>query len=269
MLKWLQCCLRRGVYLGGVLVGVDHPTTNDRIIDAPEPYDELRRSHAGPNETTGDTPDLSDIPSPEDYRAAVDAEYRKHAVETGCARIREIEQNEITPALRRIESADPTRHLVGLEHRLKSEDRLTEKVENAKAEQLDLTYEEAFATVKDAVRFTFQYPDNKYLSGYQNDHDRLESAGFELVDRRNTWSNDQYKGVNTRWRVPESGLVFEVQFHTEASYDAKQETHAAYERLRAPGVSKAEQEELMAYQRSVTSRVPVPPGAAEIRGKDA
>ena len=244
---------------------VDHPTTGDIAADAPEPRDDLRRGRFGADELAEVPPDLSDIPSPEDYRAAVDAEYRKHAIETGCARVREIEHNEITPALRRIESADPTRHLVGLENRLKSEARLTEKVENWLKADAALTGEEAFGLVKDAVRYTLQYPDDQYTVGVRADCERLRDEGFEPVDLKNTWDNDEYKGVNTRWRTPESGQLFEVQFHTEASFEAKQETHAAYERIRDPATPHSEITGLRDYQRDICGRIPIPPDAREIR----
>ena len=51
---------------------------------------------------------------------------------------------------------------------------------------------------------------------------------------------------------------------TQASYDAKQETHAAYERLREPATPRAEQDRLVDYQRQVNTRVPTPPGALDI-----
>ncbi len=44
---------------------------------------------------------------------------------------------------------------------------------------------------------------------------------------------EQYKGINSRWRVPASRQIFEVQFHTYASFEAKQETHGAYEKMRS------------------------------------
>ena len=42
----------------------------------------------------------------------------------------------------------------------------------------------------------------------------LQDQGFELEVRRNSWDNDEYKGINSRWRDPASGQLFEVQFHT-------------------------------------------------------
>lgn len=56
----------------------------------------------------------------------------------------------------------------------------------------------------------------------------LRPAGAEF---RNMRADAEYKGINSRWRVSEHQM-FEVQFHTEASFTAKQENHGAYERLR-------------------------------------
>jgi hypothetical protein len=211
-------------------------------------------------------PDIPDIPKTADYRAAVDAAYREYAIDQGCTRVREIEEHVVTPAMRRIEAEDPNRHLVGLDHRLKGEARLTEKVRNWMDAEPTLTAEKAFSLLKDSIRYTFAYREDRYADGVEADCGRLEAEGFELVERRNSWSNDQYKGINSRWRVPESGQVFEVQFHTEASFEAKQETHWAYEKLRSSSTTEAEQDELVEYQRRVTGRVEVPPGAPGIPG---
>jgi hypothetical protein len=192
------------------------------------------------------------------------AVYRAYAIDQGCAEVEKIETDTVTPAMLRIEAEDPHRHLVGFENRLKGKDRLAEKVTKAVDEQPDLSYDDAFGVVKDAIRYTFQYPDERYTAGVWADIERLMEVGFERVDRRNTWESETYKGINSRWRVPENGQVFEVQFHTEASFEAKQETHAAYERLRDPATAKDEQERLVEYQRTVNARIPTPPGAADI-----
>lgn len=198
-----------------------------------------------------------------EYREKVDEVYRTYAVDQGCERVREIAEKIVTPAMQRIEAEDPSRRLVGLEHCLKGKERLSEKVTAAMTERAR-TPAEAFATVKDAIRYTFQYTEDRYSDGVLQDCGRLKDAGFEPVDRKNTWSAEQYKGINSRWRVPDTGQIFEVQFHTGSSFDAKQVTHAAYERLRSPGTSKAEQDELAAFQREVSSKIPVPPGATDI-----
>jgi hypothetical protein len=57
---------------------------------------------------------------------------------------------------------------------------------------------------------------------------------------------------------------FEVQFHTRASFEAKQLTHGAYERIRNPQTSEPELDELEGFQQQVCAKVPVPSGATEI-----
>ncbi|MBO0801627.1 MAG: hypothetical protein J2P25_00925 [Nocardiopsaceae bacterium] len=205
-----------------------------------------------------------DVPTTAEYRATVDAEYRKYAIDQGTARVREVEENVTTPAMRRIESEDPDRHLVGLDCRLKGEDRISEKITNWMDAEPTLTTEKAFSLLKDTIRYTFTYREDRYSEGVEADCGRLKAEGFELVEHRNSWTDEQYKGINSRWRVPESGQLFEVQFHTEASFEAKQETHWAYEKLRSSSITEAEQSRLVEYQRRITGRVEVPPGASDV-----
>jgi hypothetical protein len=117
--------------------------------------------------------------------------------------------------------------------------------------------------VKDAIRYTFQYKEDVYTSGVYSDCNRLAAEGFELVERRNSWAKEEYKGINSRWRSPETGQLFEVQFHTKASFEAKQETHWAYERLRS-GIPAEDQKRLDQFQRDVAVRVPIPSSASDI-----
>ena len=198
-----------------------------------------------------------------DYRAAVDATYRARAIDQGYEQVREIERRTVNPAMRHIEAEDPTRHLAGLENSVKGKGRLTEKVIEAMDER-GRTVEEAFEMVKDAIRYTFCYSEDHYTEGVYADCERLENGGFERFDRKNSWAHEEYKGINSRWRVPEGGQLFEVQFHTQASFDAKEETHAAYERLRSLPEDEDEVRQLHTYQREVTSKVPIPPGALDI-----
>jgi hypothetical protein len=196
----------------------------------------------------------------ESMDAAVDVEIRQ-----GCERIREAERTVITPAMREIEAADTERELVGLDHRLKGEDRLKEKVTNMLRAQRDMTPDQALTAIPDAIRFTFCYEEERYASGVRTDLERLHARGFEMArPLKNYWPNDHYKGINTQWREPETGQRFEVQFHTLASFEAKQTTHGAYELLRSPDTPRARQREMEQFQREVCARVPVPSGAFEI-----
>jgi len=180
-----------------------------------------------------------------------------------CEDIRTEGREIIRPAMERVEAADPGRRLAGLEHMLKGEDRLKEKM----ADYLrapGTTVSEALDTVPDAVRFTLAYDSERYAEGVLSDVDRIKSEGFELIKLKNLWAEEQYKGINSQWRRPETGLRFEMQFHTPESLEAKELTHRAYERIRGPA-SPAERSELEDFQRRVNERLGTPPGTAEIR----
>jgi hypothetical protein len=184
-------------------------------------------------------------------------------VDAECDRIANREKERISPALRAIETQDPDRHLIGFDHRLKSPDRIKEKVYN-KMEEFSFSAEEAVSAVSDAIRYTFQYRESRYTQGVWTDLERLKEKGFELHTVKNSWSADQYKGINTQWIEPNTGQRFEVQFHTHISFEAKQLTHDSYERLRTKQADKFEQMVLEAFQSKVTGEVPIPPGAADI-----
>jgi hypothetical protein len=245
-------------------MSVDRPDDNDT-------YHESADSPGAPDETTGrGGPEATEEVTGRAERLEAHAElrvnaadaYRAYTVDRGCDRVREVEETVTTPAMRRVEAEDPSRTLVGLEFRLKGRDRLSEKVAFDMAKK-GITADQAFAGVKDAIRYTFEYPENGYTCGVYADCDRIASEGFELVERRNSWAKEEYKGINSRWRTLENGQMFEVQFHTEVSFEAKQATHWAYERLRS-GVPPGEQKQLDQFQRDVSARVPIPPGAGDI-----
>ena len=183
-------------------------------------------------------------------------------VDRGVARIREVGKNVIVPGMRAVEAEDTTRCLAGFEHRFKDEDRLKEKI-TERMRSKDRTPLEALAGIPDAVRFTFQYGESTYTAAVQKDIEQLQARGFIQVERRNTWTDDQYKGINSRWREPESDTIFEVQFHTRASLEAKELTHKAYERIRSSAQDE-ELAELKEFQRRVNSMIPIPPDVADI-----
>ena len=182
-----------------------------------------------------------------------------------CADIGEEGERVILPAMRRIEAADPERRLAGLENMLKGEDRLKEKIADELIAKPEITVGQALSTVADPVRFTLSYSSERYADGVLADVGRLKAEGFELIKLKNLWTDDQYKGINSQWRRPESRLRFEMQFHTPESLEAKELTHKAYERLRGPHASPAERRELEAFQRRANALIVTPAGTAEIR----
>jgi hypothetical protein len=185
-------------------------------------------------------------------------------VEAACDRIADRERERITPAMRALESQDPDRHLIGFEDCLKGRDRIKEKVFDKMKEFADFSPEEAIASISDTIRYTFEYHEARYTQGVWADIGHLKEQGFELHKLWNAWSDDKYKGANSKWIEPDTGQRFEVQFHTRISYEAKQLTHDAYEKLRTHQADKFEQIVLEAFEKKVAAEVPVPPGAADI-----
>jgi hypothetical protein len=194
-------------------------------------------------------------------------------VDTECNRIVDRERDLISPALRAVESQDPDRHLIGFDDCRKGRDRIKEKV-YLTIKQSNRSPEDAVSLVQDTIRYTFQYRESSYTRSVQADIGRLKDQGFELHKLKNSWPDEQYKGINSQWIEPDTGQRFEVQFHTRISFEAKQLTHGAYERLRTKQADKFEELVLEAFQGKVTAQVPIPPGVDSItdyreRGRDA
>ena len=184
-------------------------------------------------------------------------------VEAACGRFAELEREKISPALRAVESQDPHRQLIGFDERRKGHDRVREKV-SGMMKELRFSIDEAIGQVPDAIRYTFQYREAHYTQGVWADIERLKDRGFELQKLKNSWSDEQYKGINSQWIDRDTGQRFEVQFHSCISFEAKQLTHDAYERLRTKQADMFEELVLEAFQRKVAADVPVPPGATDI-----
>jgi hypothetical protein len=180
-----------------------------------------------------------------------------------CADLADEARRDILPALKRVESADPDRRLAGLEHMLKGEDRLREKIADELAAP-GLSVKDALGKVSDAVRYTFTYGSQRYADGIRADVEWLKAEGFELMKLKNLWADEQYKGINSQWHRPETGLRFEVQFHTQESLEAKELTHEAYERIR-DSVTLSERAELEDFQRRVNAFLVTPEGTVEIK----
>ncbi|MGW0391831.1 ATP nucleotide 3'-pyrophosphokinase [Streptomyces sp. NPDC003042] len=152
--------------------------------------------------------------------------------------------------------------VIGFENRLKSPDSLKRKVATSLKEHPGQSAEAALATLSDAVRYTLQWNEDQYTDGVTTAAHVLSSWGNDSTKWSNTWGRTQgYKGLNTGWRAPRSGQLFEVQFHTPASKWAQEATHKLYEEQRLPGTSPERKRELQEQQNAFFAAVPVPAGA--------
>ncbi|MFG3099440.1 hypothetical protein ACGFZL_02725 [Streptomyces sp. NPDC048182] len=186
-----------------------------------------------------------------------------HAAE-GFLRESAAAEPRITDTLQQITHRVDDGRLIGLEYRLKGEESLKRKLATELLDDFDLRAEDALTGVKDSVRYTVEIPSSGYTRGVQQAVDTLQARGFENVTFKNTWESNGYKGINSTWRDPASGRIFEVQFHTPESFTAKMDGHILYEKERLPGVSAENLKTIRAEQHDLFGKFPVPHGASEV-----
>jgi len=172
----------------------------------------------------------------------------------------------LTPAMRRVEAQLDHGALVEdtEKYALKEPNRFKEKLADSIARNPDKSSAELAYEIPDAVRYTFMFAEDSYCQGVWDVHRKAEEQGCELEVRRNSWANAEYKGINSRWLDGTSGQLFEIQFHTQASWEAKQLIHRTYERITDPRTSHSEVQCLRECQKEISGSVGIPPGAAEI-----
>ncbi len=237
-------------------IGDEKPTTQDQvaITDVPAPVEAEQPDAKG-------APDLT----PEQVRIAVRALGRCRLAE-GRSVFGSYGEGGLTPAMRRIEEQLEHGELAPEteKYALKSLDRFQQKLAKMIKRHPDKSPEELAHEIHDGVRYTFVFDEDRYYDATWQVHSRLEEQGFDLEVRRNTWTNPEYKGINSRWHDREHNILFEVQFHTITSWDAKQSTHDAYERITDTSIPRAERKWLRDAQKEVSATVPLPPRCTEI-----
>jgi hypothetical protein len=226
-------------------------------------------------------PDDSELPEADQARTAPDGswDWKSHhltpaesrAGDQGIAHCRgregrdadgEYADRGLTPAMRRIEAQLDHGHLAANTEQfaLKEPDRYKEKLAKLIARFPGESPEDLAMKIHDGVRYTFVSTTETYVSTFWDVSRNLRESGFELMVRTNTWGNDEYKGVNTRWRDSDSSLIFEVQVHTYESLDAKERTHKAYERINDVRTPVEDIEAMRDYQKGISAQVPHPRG---------
>ncbi len=120
--------------------------------------------------------------------------------------------------------------LLGDTDRLKNADSIQRKL----AEKLagDVGLHEAVATMNDSVRYSIGLPDAAYTAGVETAMRHLVEQGFRPADFRSRWDGTGSGGLFTTWSDPHTGQLFEVQFHTDASYHATHTTAPSLAGLR-------------------------------------
>ena len=183
------------------------------------------------------------------------------------AQARDAESN-ITPVVMGIRDEIPGAQAVGYpEFVLKSPESFKRKLATELSAIQGRELDAALERMKDSVRYTLTFPSEgtAYTDGVNASISRFQGAGIGNVNFKPSWNAEGYKGINSFWRDPRTGHAFEVQFHTQESFDAKMVTHELYEQMRLPGVPESKLVELKAEQNQIFRTVPIPTGAASIK----
>lgn len=158
--------------------------------------------------------------------------------------------------------------MYGLDFRLKQPTSMAGKI-GADAKSDGLTFDQAGANVKDAVRYTAVVDEKNFTSGYESIKSNLENKGYKEVRCKNFYQSyadgkaDQ-KAIQCVYADP-SGYKFELQFHTQRSQGAKELNHPLYEEQRNATTSDKRRKQLSAQMKSYAEEVPNPKGVLTIR----
>ena len=129
-----------------------------------------------------------------------------------------------------------SRHLAGLEYRLKSRESLLRKImSDVKVRGAKLNTKKK---VNDVLRYTFESDAMYFVDNFADIRSSLEGLGYKFVRVKNTLKDKSavYRGVNTQVKTPD-GYTFEIQFHTPQSLAIKEKNHVLYEQARVLDLS--------------------------------
>lgn len=109
--------------------------------------------------------------------------------------------------------------MAGLEFRKKTVESLSRKIiADSLVENISLS--KAVSKINDALRYTTIFDSDTFTEEYLKMKQKLIAEGYKIVKVKNTWLVDgPYKGVNTV--VEKDGINFEMQYHTQESFDLK------------------------------------------------
>lgn len=134
-------------------------------------------------------------------------------------------------------------HLTGFDHRFKSVDSIGRKVTNLLKGSTDPDDIVKYAAkVNDNLRYTLILDEINYTDQMYTRLKKLLDEGYEIIGMNNSWGNAAYQGLNVSMLAPE-GVRVEVQFHTDASFEAKETlSHSFYEIKRSALADQADRD---------------------------
>ena len=175
--------------------------------------------------------------------------------------------------------------MADLEHKFKTVESLAEKMTNktiigikrflaqgfTENEAIEESLKIQFETVNDVLRYTFVFPIEKYIFGYRQTINLLKILGYEFIENEvwNAWKNigtifdKGYRGINTTI-ISSQKQKFELQFHTEESFQLKTKTHKLYKASRWRKASRNRRAEVAKIMIELAKDVTVPQGVKKL-----
>jgi SPP1 gp7 family putative phage head morphogenesis protein len=150
----------------------------------------------------------------------------------------------------------------GLEYRVKSKESYLRKV-RGDYKQVGNSFE-----INDILRYTYVASPEELVGKTFSSIERYTESGYNTVRIKNTWLDkaNPYKGINSIVSAP-SGQKFELQYHTQESFDLKNgEMHTLYEKWRViSNKASPEAVALMERMAGLSKALQIPLGIERIR----
>ena len=154
--------------------------------------------------------------------------------------------------------------MYGLEFRMKSPASLARKLADRVKAAPFAEPERIVEKITDVVRYTAISRPEHMVATARAMAAGLSHRGWMVIEAEQSYlDGNQYKGLHLLARHPD-GLVAEFQFHTDASQQVKDDTHADYERARDTSVPATERTALIEKMTTRWAQVPTPAGLTQL-----
>ena len=156
--------------------------------------------------------------------------------------------------------------MIGLENKFKSKESLTRKLIDKSYGNIRQMPKKA-KIINDALRYTFILPIETYAENLHQTIEELRNFGYRVPEHKvwNAWQtvgsgiDRGYRGVNITV-ISSQNQKFELQFHTEESFNLKEETHIFYEELRDRNTSSKREIKLIDVLKEAAAHIKRPDG---------
>ncbi len=167
------------------------------------------------------------------------------------------------------DSGADTVRLTHTKHAVKSAGSLGDKLGYLIAGKPQPDLPEAVSQVNDALRYSIVLPPDTFVPTYRRIVAGLEKHGHSMTARTNHFNHlgTPFGALSVTLQDPGSSLLWEIQFHTEQTFELKERHHDLYkqaQRQRHQGASSDALRELLRPAWKDFRAVPLPAGCEEI-----